>query len=328
MNTVTKGSLEVKSLESLSLFDNSRQKEIQARIYYPSEGGPFPVVVFSHGAGASRNEYLALTHFWSSHGYVVIQPTHADSVVLRESQGLSTGLPAIIAAARTDYQGWIDRCSDLSYVIDALPLLSTEHPLLKGKIDPNSIAIAGHSYGAYTAMLLAGAKLDKVDKYQFDDLTDTRIKAALILSPPGTGQQGLSANSFQSLSMPAMFMTGSRDKGLSGQSPQWRTEPFHLSAPGDKFLVFIEGATHFTFAAGRATLVTNQPGHSATISGGTSYYEKLVSKYDQRAILGHIKLASTAFLNAYLKEDPASQAFLHSSKLSELSHQLAQIQSR
>jgi len=328
MNTVTKGSYPVKSIESLSLYDSERSKEIQARIYYPDAVGKFPSIIFSHGAGASRNEYLALTHAWASHGFVVIQPTHADSLALRHSQGLIGSLPAIIAGARTDYQGWIDRCSDLSFVLDSLPELNGQHPLLKDKIEFSKTAIAGHSYGAYTAMLMIGAKLDAIEKHQFDKLVDKRIKAALILSPPGTGQQGLTAKSFESLTLPTMFMTGSRDKGLSGQSPTWRTEPFHLCAPGNKYLVFLEGATHFTFAAGRATLVTNQPGHHASKSGGVSHYEKLVGKYDQRAILGHIKVASTVFFQAFLNEDADAKAFLASSRLADLSHQLAKIQCR
>jgi predicted dienelactone hydrolase len=209
--------------------------------------------------------------------------------------------------------------------MDALDTLNAEHPLLKGKIDLSKIGIAGHSYGAYTAMLLAGAKLESIDNYQFVELADERIKAALVLSPPGTGQQGLTSNSFSNLTMPAMFMTGSRDKGLSGQPPEWRTEPFNLCPTGHKYLVFIQGATHFTFAAGRATLVTNQPGHSATISGGTTYSAKLASKYDQRAILGHIKLASTSFFDAYLKLDTSAQAYLASDRLYEQSHHLAAI---
>ncbi len=328
MSTVAKGKCHVKSIEALSLFDAERGKEIQARIYYPEEGTNFPGIVFSHGAGASRNEYLALTHAWASHGFVVIQPTHEDSILLKESLGQASNLPAIIAAARTDYKGWISRCRDLSFSIDALAKFNAEHPLLKGKIDTAKIGIAGHSYGAYTAMLLAGATLTPIDNYPFGRLVDERISCALILSPPGSGQQGLTKESFKTLRLPSMFMTGSRDKGLSGQPAEWRTEPFNLCAPGDKYLVFIEGATHFTFAAGRATLVTSTPGHSATISGGTHYPPKLVSKFDQRAILGHIKHSSCAFWAAYLNKDAAARAYLQSNKLYEESHQLARIQSR
>ncbi|MBX9769972.1 MAG: acetylxylan esterase [Candidatus Obscuribacterales bacterium] len=328
MNRVAKGTYQVKSIEALSLYDAQRGKEIQARIYYPEDSGSHPAIVFSHGAGASRNEYLALTHTWASHGFVVIQPTHGDSILLQEDLGHKANLPTIIATARKDYKGWIDRCRDLSFVIDSLETLNNEHPLLKGKIDQSRIGIAGHSYGAYTAMLLAGAQLEYIDDYPFDKLHDKRIKSALVLSPPGTGQQGLTKDSFKSLTLPTMFMTGSRDKGLSGQPPEWRIEPFNFCPPGDKYLVFIEGANHFTFAAGRATLVTNQPGPSATILGGTQYPARLTSKFDQRAILGHIKLASTCFWNAYLKEDPASRAYLASDQLYEQSHHLAQIQLR
>ena len=38
-------------------FDEKRQRQVPVRIYYPQGRGPYPVVVFSHGLGGSREGY-------------------------------------------------------------------------------------------------------------------------------------------------------------------------------------------------------------------------------------------------------------------------------
>src|SRR5258705_6300260 len=64
----------------VTLTDSSRSREIPVHVAYPEGAGPFPVIVFSHGAGGSGLTYKALAHFWATHGFVVLAPTHADSL--------------------------------------------------------------------------------------------------------------------------------------------------------------------------------------------------------------------------------------------------------
>src|SRR5262245_53216482 len=66
-----------------TLHDAKRNKDLRVRLLIPKTAGPFPVIVFSHGAGGSGQNYFPLTGFWATHGYVVIQPTHNDSLALR-----------------------------------------------------------------------------------------------------------------------------------------------------------------------------------------------------------------------------------------------------
>ena len=60
--------------------DEARQREIPVKLYFPKTGdGPFPVIIFSHGLGGSRDNYEYLGRHWASHGYVSVHLQHKGS---------------------------------------------------------------------------------------------------------------------------------------------------------------------------------------------------------------------------------------------------------
>ena len=60
--------------------DSARNRKVPVKIYYPEKGqGPFPVIVFSHGLGGSREGYEYLGRRWASHGYVSVHVQHLGS---------------------------------------------------------------------------------------------------------------------------------------------------------------------------------------------------------------------------------------------------------
>lgn len=122
-------------------------------------------------------------------------------------------------------------------------------------------------------------------------LSDGRVGAVLLFSPQGTHQMGLHEHSWDRMRTPVMSMTGTYDRGAGGQEPSWRMQPFTFGPPGDKYHVFIEGAHHFSF-------------------GG-----RLWSRPDQKAIFDCVKIASTAFWDAYLKDDAEARQYLRSDAL-------------
>ena len=141
------GPLQVRIVEKLVLQDAKRKKDLQLRITYPDSGGPFPVIVFSHGAFGSKDNYLPLAEYWAGYGYVILQPTHSDSRAL----GVRPGDPQA-------FQDWQSRPADISFVLDSLEELPTKEPALRGKMDAGRIGVGGHSFGANTAQLVGGAK--------------------------------------------------------------------------------------------------------------------------------------------------------------------------
>ncbi len=60
--------------------DSERNRDIPIKIYLPTTGtAPFPVVIFSHGLGGSREAATYLGSYWSQHGYLCIFVQHAGS---------------------------------------------------------------------------------------------------------------------------------------------------------------------------------------------------------------------------------------------------------
>jgi hypothetical protein len=93
-------------------------------------------------------------------------------------------------------------------------------------------------------------------------------------------------------------MTGSGDySSRTGNSPQWRTEPYQYSPSGDKYLVFVEGLT-----ADYGGIVDRK-----------GKYDTRSSSVDAR--LGYTEVSTTAFWDAYLKGSEPARQFLRSGEL-------------
>ena len=61
--------------------DAKRDRRVPVKIYYPKTGnGPFPVIIFSHGLGGSREGYEYLGRHWASWGYVSVRSTPVSRI--------------------------------------------------------------------------------------------------------------------------------------------------------------------------------------------------------------------------------------------------------
>jgi predicted dienelactone hydrolase len=293
------GSYSVSEASDLVLHDARRNKDLHVRIFYPSESGPFPVIVFSHGAGGSQTCCDALTRHWAGHGYVTLQPTHDDSVQQRRESGDSElGFGQAVRDALKDPALWESRPQDISFLLDSLPEIERLVPALKGKMDAHRIGMSGHSMGAYTTEVIAGARVDLPGR-PGTSFADPRVHAALALSPQGPGQFGLIDHSWDDVKMPLMTMTGSLDSLGPIASPEWHKAPFERSRPGDKYHLFIQGANHMSFTSPRTLL----PARAAK----------------GQAIFDDVQCAALAFWDAYLKDDPNAKRYLASDALTKFS---------
>ncbi len=282
--TPVSGPYKVLAIEPIVLHDLARHKSIPLKIYYPDSPGRFPVIVFSHGALASKDSYSSLGQYWASFGYVSIHPSHADSI-------LDSGFRGTVRQAISDPRACENRPKDISFILDSLTHVEDFAPQLAGRLDLRHIGVAGHSFGAYTAALVGGTTVLLPGASGAQSFADNRVSAVVLLSPQGEGHLGLTADSWDHLKLPMLLMYGSLDFGPFGESPAWRNEAFEMAPPGDKYDVELEGATHMEFAG----------------------LAKIGAPPDR--IFQCVKFETLAFWNAYLKQDPVARQYLISKSL-------------
>jgi len=208
--------------------------ETPMRVYTPKSQGCAPLAIISHGAGGSENGYRYLAEGLQGQGWLAIVVGHKESgpEVLRHevfTHGLKGGLTQMV----TDPTAYRDRFMD----IDAADQWAT------GRCKPPYRVLLGHSMGAYTVMLEAGAK----NNLGLTPPASARgFDAFVALSPPGPDQV-FPADAWADIHKPMLTMTGTKDRALSG-GWQSRTIPFQDLPPGCHWLGVVEDATHMNFA--------------------------------------------------------------------------------
>ena len=78
-NKAPEGKLKVATSDEITLKDEARKKDVSLTAIYPEEAGKYPVIIFSHGAGAQADAGKNLGQYWASHGFVVLIPKHNDA---------------------------------------------------------------------------------------------------------------------------------------------------------------------------------------------------------------------------------------------------------
>lgn len=283
----------VHAIASLKLTwnDAARKRDVPAKIYYPTNlatGKTAPIIIFSHGLGGSREGYSYLGEHWAKHGYIVAHLQHlgSDDAVWRGADKPAQVMPAMRRAA-ADPQNILNRPRDVSFAIDQLLRLNDdEKSPLHARINPHRIAVAGHSFGAYTTLAAAGLSLPPSTL----NLADKRITAAIPLSSPASNRRPNFGEAYATITVPCLHMTGTLDTSPIGDtSAKDRRIPYDNSNHSDQYLItFIDG-NHMLF------------------SGPTARRTPSPADVVNHAL---IQLASTAFLDAYLRNDPAALAWL------------------
>ncbi len=287
-----KGLFEVIDSGELKFQRPGREDKLPLRIRSPkptdAHPGPFPLVIFSHGMGGDLSAFKHLSTYLASHGYVVIHPVHTDSVRLQREQGKSREeirkMFSQAGTKRVDLRSRIDDCIWNTDALDDIELAGA----IAGRIDREHTAMIGHSAGAMTTQALAGLKFfTRLNRQpiQFDD--DGRFDAFVVISGQGTTRKSLTEESWASFNRPMLVFTGTEDViSISSETPQSRCHPFEYAPPSDKYLVFIEGATHSSYA-GKAAPNAN----ASRIKALTSH-------------------ATLAFLDLYLKDAEGARVWL------------------
>ena len=270
----------VVSVSPVVLSAPGRMVDLQIRVSAPTIGRDLPIILLSHGHGMSNNlsslnGYAPLANFWAAHGFVVIQPTHLSSKTLN-FEPKTPGAPLF----------WRSRVEDMKRILDQLDVIEASVPEITGRLDRSRIAVVGHSMGGHTAGMLLGAQLTDEDGTKVD-LAEPRIKAGVLLTPPGNGGADLSAfaaenysfsrhPSFAEMTTPALVVVGDNDVSphLTVRGADWHADPYWLS-PGPKCLLTIFGGGHVLGGVSgydAAETTDESPERVATVQRLTSAY--------------------------------------------------------
>ena len=278
---VAPGPLTVETLR-LDWTDAVRQRGVPVKVYFPERGaGPFPVIVFSHGLGGSREGYAYLGQHWASHGYVCVHLQHAgsDTAVLRGTAEPMSAMRAAASATNTWQRGL-----DVRFALDQLQTLNTAAGPLQHRLDLQHIGMAGHSFGAQTTLLMAGQGADLTG----GRFADARLSAAIAMSPAPAARRGSAP--YAAIHIPVFHLTGTLDDSpVNDTKAAQRRIPFDSSDASEQYLVTFTGSDHMVFS-GRLT--------------GTA--ARQTDEEFQRLI----RQSTLAFWNAHLKNDAEAHRWL------------------
>jgi predicted dienelactone hydrolase len=219
-----------------------------------ASGGPYPLVIFSHGFTAPKANVYVGEHL-ASQGFIVLAPEHMHD------------------AWETFYPSYALRLLEVRRAIAYADSLTAAGGLLEGLIDTETIAVGGHSAGAMVSYGAGGAPLNwaTIEQYCTDmpenpecanvpaqqspmasvlgldappegmwpAFWDSRVDAIFPIA--GTmemyGQEGLA-----DLSVPMLTLYGSLD-----EYGPWLSPAYELAGSSQKGEVVFENAGHEVF---------------------------------------------------------------------------------
>jgi predicted dienelactone hydrolase len=276
--------------QELVVRDTARDRDIPVLVYLPRATDAARVVLFSHGLGGTRTGSSYLGRHWAARGYaaVFLQHPGSDDSVWKDLPPAERGA-AMRKAASAENLGL--RVKDVPAVLDQLETWNKEPGhALEGRLKPDAVGMSGHSFGAVTTQATSGQSYAAAGAR----FTDPRIKAALVLSPsrPAVGDP---QPAFANVKIPWMLMTGTRDVARIGgatigaASVEARLAVYPALPEGSKYELVLDNAEHsaFTDRALPGDAAERNPNH-------------------HRVILA----LSTAFWDAYLKNDSQARAWL------------------
>jgi predicted dienelactone hydrolase len=228
--------------------DAGRQREVPVRLYLPAGAAHspqrLPLVVFSHGIGGSRRGYSWVGRHFASHGVMSLHLQHIGS-----DNQMWRGNPIEI------FQRWRGAAQDSEAIARVHDLRFALDTLLGGewgaRIDPTRIVAAGHSYGANTSLLAAGARVQRQGRAV--ELRDERVRAAILISSPPFYGESDPFRILAPISVPTLHVTATEDTikvpgYYSGVDD--RIEVFDATggrAGPPKWLAVYEGGSHGMF---------------------------------------------------------------------------------
>ena len=180
-------------------------------------GGPYPVVMFSHGSCGYPAQSVFLTTLLASRGFVVVAPPHPGNTIY---DGLGVcGSGASLARSA------IERPADVIFALDEM-LAATALPSsdFHGVLDPTRIGMMGHSFGGFTTYRVVAQ--------------DARFAVAIPLAPAAGGAAPMT--------IPSLSMISTLDSLVNNA----QVRAVYASSSPPKILVELQNTGHYAYSNG------------------------------------------------------------------------------
>ncbi len=237
--------------DNYTVQDTAHNRSIPVLVRYPiGPTGPLPMILWSHGGGADLNGKNGNVDWGltlARAGYIVIHMSHVPRTQT-ELIALYTefGVPP---AQGPDFfvHLEVDRPRDANAVLADLSGIENAAGT-PGRIDRSRIGVAGHSFGAYTTMTVAGGRVELTPVHNDVSFMNPLPKVFMALSPQGPGRFGWKDDSWREVTRPVLTATGLGDNTQGEDAPS-RLVPFERMPAGRKYRFFINDieSTHNTF---------------------------------------------------------------------------------
>lgn len=270
-------------VRKMQLYDGDRHKLVDTLVWYPAvnhgagdskiryllilEGNayedldvqaadaPYPLVLFSHGNKGVNFQSYSFTSFLASHGFFVASCNHRGNTMFDNPDDAEMAAIAL------------ERPYDIAFVYRKMQEFNQdpEHPFYQ-KMSLEEVGMAGHSFGGYTALMVAGGTVD-VDaaaaRCQAGTTSDVfcpyigywpagevisrpagleAMTCTLAMAPGGYGAFG--DEGLAGITMPVMIMAGIIDEWMPLDA---EPRPIYAALTGTAYKLEIERAGHMNF---------------------------------------------------------------------------------
>ena len=263
-------------------------------------GGPYPLIIVSHGYTGSRLLFTYLTENLASKGYVVVSIDHTEST-FKDAAGFNSTL--------------LNRSLDVLFVLNEIARLSEKNSsFLLGIVNANLTALIGYSMGGYGVINVVGAgyspqaakffssisggssALNKrvIGNPEFEASIDPRIKAVVAFAPWGMQRAIWNEDGLAGIRIPSVFIAGSEDD-ISGYEKGTKAI-FEGAVNSDRYLL--------TYLNARHNVAPNPPPPESLQPGLhiDEYLRYADSVWDPRRINNINQHFVTVFLGIHLKK--------------------------
>ncbi len=280
-----------------------------------ASGGPYPLLIISHGYPGNRFLLSHLGENLASKGYVVASIDHTDSTYSDQTAFGSTLL---------------NRPLDQLFVLNQMAKLNAGDAgdaikgALKGMVNADTTGLIGYSMGGYGLINTIGGGFSAgvmsstlVPPYgalavrqagnpAYAASMDPRVKAAVAFAPWGWNRGFWDAAGLAGIKTPVFFIAGSVDD-VSGYSPGVRNI-YEASVNAPRYLLTFENANHNAGAPMPAPKESWKPVANLKFIPAEHYIDAVWDNARMNNISQHF---ATAFLAKFLKNDPSMDTYLN-----------------